>query len=280
MSKFTRKYFVISLVVLSFFAYEHESKAQTKESEVKICSSLTDSELQEKFELSDSGLGRLHEQDGDLYNKNKKAIYFKLTGQESITSSVEKIVNFFKGVMSDAQKARIEELFKLFKEPQQFFEMTETKVSRVQNGGASANLWVVFRPLPTKIRPDQGESHYEYYPKYGLACTLKSSPTELNCKHVKTSQNFMLDDFSFVVKNLDRTSYCDQKSSSYKSTVQVKYKSVINKTDFNKLLIFISKELLNISTVPSIVTNLINPNDMSDDMMNEYLIKFYSNWTK
>lgn len=249
-------------IILSLTLFINSYSQEQRSSSVKICTSLTDNQIEKKLELSDQGLGSLKDQD----DKNG-GIKFKLKGAESITQSIKNIPGAMK-----IQK--VKELISLFDSPQQYFEMTQSKILNVQNGGREANAWIVLRPLPRHIRPEAGESHSQFYPRYALKCILDSSPTTLNCTHKKTSKDFMLDDFSFTVKNLGKTSKCSQ------NTVQVSYNSKINNKDYNTLLEFITKELTGANIPSELINLLVKPEQMRDDMMDEYLIKLYENWLK
>lgn len=250
----------LTLLVLSNLVYAQQNNS----SSFTICSSLTDAQLQEKLELSTQGVGSLYKQD----DKNG-GLKFKLKGAEDIVRSVQRIP----GAMSIT---KVKDLIQLFENEQQYFEMTKSSVSDVTNGGQYSNLFIVIRPLPKHIRPAAGQSHEQYYVNYMLKCKMESNPVVLECKRNKKYKSFLVDEVTFKVSNKGSgSSKCGNKNM-----IEVKHESVINNNDYNKLLGFITKELTGLAIPSKLMSFFVKPEDMSDDMMDDYLKKLYEAWTK
>ena len=263
----------IVLVVVMLLSLNLKAQTQ-KYAKLDVCSRLTDSELREKLTLSEfGGLSDLHKED----DKNG-GIKFRLSGADNLVAGSKKIVNTFKSTMGADTYRDVMSLLNLYDSPQQFFEMTKTKIYNVNADRTKANMRVEIRVLPQI-------SKIPYKPQYNSRYTLDcrqinttNGLAKLACASIKGNQNdrnndkFLVDNLRLVIENTGSTSNCE-------SNVKISYQTIINKKDFKLLFDHITRSMIpSVGSLPSVITNLINPNKMSDDMLNPYFKKLYINW--
>lgn len=273
----------MKLIILTFsLIVTTLSLAQTKKSAtLNVCSNLTDSELREKLILSeDSGISALYKED----DKNG-GIKFKMTGTETMVSGGRAAVNTARRMrlMGPTMSSEINDLLDILGKPQQFFDMTRTKISNVSSDGRRAIMRVVIRPLPGIKRFTYNP---RYNPRYNIKCAIlhSTSRAKLGCVSIPPASkgdNFLIDKLSFQIENIGRTSFCDNKNANYETTVKVTYNTTINRADFNSFTNYLVKEMItDLDKVPSLVLKFLDPNEMAGDMMNPYFEQLYNNWAK